>query len=217
MNKEFFFCGPARIPVGDRLVLEAEVTLGPGELVVLTGQSGSGKTSLLKAIAAISSAWCEKRIVLGRDMSSGSLPVWRSRVVLLAQDAPMLRDTLEHNLSFPFHLKNTGKKVFEKEKAESLLRKMGISASLQQDAGSLSGGERHRAALVRGILFDPPVLLADEPFSGSDPENKAACFNVLREHVKRGDRAVLVVLHDRELLEKADRILMIRENRLVAV
>jgi ABC-type lipoprotein export system ATPase subunit len=86
----------------------------------------------------------------------------------------------------------------------------------QRQVGSLSGGERHRLALVRGLLWDPPVLLADEPLAGLDEETAAACFELMLDFAHRPDHALLVVLHDGEHASRTDGAIELRDGRLVA-
>jgi len=215
----WFSCGPlaARLPDGRTLFADAHVRLGEGEFVLLEGPSGAGKTTLLRAIAGLDPAPGAVRRLAGRDWPERSLPAWRARVTWLAQDAPMLPGSLRDNLAFPFTLRAGRERALDEDRARRLLAETGLDhLPLDRDARDLSGGERHRLALVRALLWDPPVLLADEPFTGLDPERARACRDLLVRWARRPGHAALVVLHDRALGADADRRLLLAGGRLTA-
>ncbi len=172
--------------------------LRSGEVAVLEGPSGCGKSTLLRAVAGLVPAGDGvQRWLDGRRYSGAELPEWRARVTLLAQDAPVLQGTVLRNLEAPYRLRAAAGRRLDRDALEHLLGLVGLgNLRLDREARSLSGGERHRLALVRGLLWNPPVLLADEPLSGLDPDTAAKCWDLLREFTKQEGRAALVVLHD---------------------
>jgi putative ABC transport system ATP-binding protein len=205
----------ARDGEGRVLFADAVVRLPERSVVVLEGPSGSGKTTLLRRIAALDGAATEHRVLADEQYRSTRLPAWRARVTLLAQDAPTLPGSVRDNLEFPYRLKCAASARFDERQARLLLDRAGLDhIPLGRDAATLSGGERHRIAVVRGLLWDPPVLIADEPFSGVDPETATRCFELLLEHAHRERRALLVTLHHRRLGLRADRRLRLGDGRL---
>lgn len=183
---------------GRLLFSEVVVRLPESEAVLLQGSSGSGKTTLLRHVAALDGGSAVNRTLSGDSYSGNNLPTWRSRVTLLAQDAPMLPGSVQHNLEFAYRFRNAATREFEIERALDLMESVRLEVPLTRDITTLSGGERHRLALVRALLWDPPVLLADEPVSGLDPEGEAACLELLLRFGRRPGHTLLLVHHDHD-------------------
>ncbi len=213
----WFRCGPLTARRGDGRPLFAGVTvrLAAGTFALLAGPSGAGKTTLLRAIAGLDPAEGAGRFLAGHAYPDHDLPAWRARVTWIAQDAPMLPGTVRDNLAFPFSLRAGRGRRLDEEHARGLLAEVGLAdLPWERDAREISGGERHRLALVRAMLWDPPVLLADEPLTGLDPPRARACRDLLLSWARRPGHAALVVLHDPELGRDADRRLVLAGGRL---
>jgi len=212
-------CGVLEARNGEGRLLFGGVTLGleEGRLTIVEGTSGSGKTTLLRMVAGLEAISGVERFLGERQFGPTELPAWRSLVTLMAQDAPVLPGSLRWNLEFPFRLRNAAGRRFDEARAREFLASVGMGdIPLNREAASLSGGERHRLALVRSLLWDPPVLLADEPFSGLDPNMAAHCMELLHEQARRAGRSVLAVLHDPSLGAGADLKLRLAGGRLEA-
>ncbi len=214
MNK-FFRCGPLSAVASDGRCLFEDVTilLEQSTLTLLKGPSGCGKTTLLRMIAGLLPAHGAERVLADDIFPENRLPEWRSRVLLMMQDAPVLQGSVEKNLSFPYTLFHAGEKVFSKARASSLLEKVGLGqVPLEQDVLQLSGGERHRLALVRALLWNPDVILADEPLSGLDSSIASVCFDLLLEFAHAEGKAVLCVMHDKGYEREADCMISFHGN-----
>jgi putative ABC transport system ATP-binding protein len=203
----FLECGPFSARDGEGRTLFTDVSLGldDGECVVIEGPSGGGKSTLLRHLAALAHGTEAERRLAGTSYAGGSLPDWRAAVTLVAQDAPMIQGTVEQNLRFPFDQRRGRERRFEVEAARRLLAAVDLGQiPLERDVRTLSGGERHRLGLVRGLLWDPPVLVADEPVSGLDPETERRAFDLLLSCARRSGRLAICVLHDPRLADLAD-------------
>jgi len=212
-------CGPLNAEDGEGRLLFRSVTmtLDEGCLSVLEGPSGGGKSTLLRQVAGLAASANVVRELGGRRWGEDELPGWRSRVNLLMQDAPIVPGSILENLEFPFRLKSAGGRSFNEENAEHLLSEVGLGAiALDRPAMTLSGGERHRLAIVRALLWEAPVVLADEPLSGLDGPLAERCFGLLLEYARRAGHAVLCVLHDPSLGRGADRRLRLDAEGLVS-
>jgi putative spermidine/putrescine transport system ATP-binding protein len=210
-------------------VLEAQVRFGRlpgleglslqvarGERVALVGPSGGGKTSLLRAIAGLD-ALAGGRIVVGGHDVTAAAPEAR-RVVYLHQ-APSLFPHLSvlDNVAFPLEVRGTDR-VAARRRAHVLLEGVGLAPLAARRGASLSGGQRHRAALARALAAEPEVLLLDEPFAALDPALRAEVRDTVVALLDARGPAVVLVTHDiDEASGFAHRLAVLLDRRLVQV
>jgi len=199
-----------------RLYDRAEIRLPGGTLTVLRGMSGAGKSTLLRQLVGLDEAPGTRRVLNGQDFTPRELWRWRAQVVLSAQDAPILEGTVEQNLAFPYTYRAADGRRFSAEQARHMLDRCGLDVvGLEQSAGQLSGGERHRLALARILLWRPRVLVADEPLTGLDATTAERCWQLLFEYSRQSGHAVLCTLHEEAFAERADRRLELRDGTVV--
>jgi putative ABC transport system ATP-binding protein len=213
----FLECGPFSATDGEGRVLldNVRLSLSDAQCVAIEGPSGSGKSTLLRYITALSPSPEASWKLDGGGFNGSGLPAWRSRVSLVAQDAPMIAGTVRDNLSFPFSQNAGREKTFDEVQAAGLMTRVGLEKlPFDREVRTLSGGERHRLALVRGLLWNPSVLVADEPLSGLDPEVSSICFDLLLRFGRRARKLVVCVLHDPDLNVRADLRLRLANGRL---
>ncbi len=200
---------------GRALFVDAAIRLSAGTLTVLRGASGTGKSTLLRQLVGLEPAPQARRWLGTREFTRRELAAWRSQVTFSAQDAPVVDGTVEENLAFPYRYRAAGPRRLSTARARGLLDACGLgSIAFDQPAAVLSGGERHRLALVRALLWDPQVLVADEPLAGLDGAATERCWDLVAEFARRPGRAVLCTLHDDALAARADGVIGLVDGRL---
>lgn len=199
-------------------VQDTDLTLAPGELTVLMGRSGSGKSTLLNMLAGLLAPTAGRILLDGEDlyaMEDRALSRLRNaRIGVIPQGQTALHSlTVLENVLLPVRMYDP--KADAAPEALALLERLGI-AELQQDKpAALSGGELRRMAIARAVIRRPQIILADEPTGDLDDENTAIVFDFLRESARNG-AAVLVVTHEGDAVQYADRIFRMNAGVLTA-
>jgi putative ABC transport system ATP-binding protein len=196
------------------------LTLYHGQFVVVTGPSGSGKTTLLNLIGTLDKPTSGRVLIDGRDlggMKDGELTqLRRHKIGFIFQFhnlIPVL--TALENVQLP--LQTAKVKTREaKERAITLLNRVGLSERLNHLPDELSGGEQQRVAIARALANHPKLILADEPTGELDTTTGAETVRILYELTKQEDTAVLTVTHDPVVAEKADELYEMRDGQLHA-
>lgn len=198
------------------LISGASGTLLAGQVTVLTGASGSGKSVLLRVLAGLlpmttGDVWLQSD-AQNRDTRNSIHEIapmhWRSQVALLAQQPQLLEGSVIDNLQLPYRLANHQHKHFNIdwhiEQLEYLER---TSDFLQQDANTLSGGERQLVNTLRLLQLNPQVLLLDEPTAALDVDTSAKLVHLLINWLRREPtRTLLWVTHDtQDIMPLADK------------
>lgn len=174
-----------------------------GEFLYLIGQSGSGKSSLLKIIYGDLYIATGEGMIAGFDLkklSDNDVPYLRRKLGIVFQDFHLLNDrSVEKNLEFA--LRATGWK--ERSQIENriidVLEKVGLRSKLKKMPHELSGGEQQRVVIARALLNNPEIILADEPTGNLDPDTSEEIVLLLRDIASSGT-AVLMATHDYQII-----------------
>ena len=184
---------------------DVNFTIKQGEFVFLTGQTGGGKTSLLKTLYAdLPLRVGEVRVAdfeLGM-LKKADIPLLRRKLGIIFQDFQLLMDrNVEENLFFVLKATGWKQKPVMRQKVATVLMQVGLDWARKKMAHQLSGGEQQRVAIARALLNNPLILMADEPTGNLDPEIAHGILSLFLE-INRGGTAVLMATHNHELLEK---------------
>jgi putative ABC transport system ATP-binding protein len=199
-------------------LVEIDIAVEPGTLVAVMGPSGSGKSTLLTIAGALEAPSAGTVIVDGQDLvslSANDRAALRRRAVgFVFQEFNLLAGlTALENVTLPLELDGTSPKRARPAGREALER-LGVLDKADRFPDELSGGERQRVAIARAIVCDRHILLADEPTGALDSVNGEAVMRLLRAACRDGVTGV-VVTHDAQLASWADRIVFLRDGRLV--
>lgn len=200
-------------------VADVSLTLEPGEFVALTGPSGSGKTSLLSLIGGLDHPTGGTVQVDGENVSAADgaalARYHRDTVGFVFQHHHLLAHlTPVGNVELPLIGAGVARNE-RRERARDLLEEVGMSHRSRALIPHLSGGERQRVALARALANDPSLLLADEPTGSLDTAATERVLSLLQASRERRGMTTLIVTYDPVVAARADRVLHMRDGRLV--
>ena len=202
----------------DFRIQELSLTVNKGEFVYLIGETGSGKSSILKSMYA------EKKIITGKAYISKTnlatikdpeIPLLRRKIGIIFQDFQLLKDrTVYKNLEFVLKATGWTNSMSINEQIKSCLDKVHISELSEKYPSQLSGGQKQKAAIARALLNNPEIIIADEPTGNLDPKSSAEIMNVLTE-INQNGNTILMATHDFLLLKQyKGRILRCNEGMI---
>jgi putative spermidine/putrescine transport system ATP-binding protein len=199
---------------GDVKALDGlDLTLHPGELVVLLGPSGCGKTTTLRLLAGLEDANTGRVMVGGHDVTR--LPASKRDMGMVFQAYSLFPHmTVKDNVAFGLKLRRQGRAERDK-RAMDMLDLVGLTEQAGRYAHQLSGGQQQRVALARALAIQPQVLLLDEPLSALDAKVRAQLRDEIRRIQLEVGTTTLFVTHDQEeALAIADRVGVMRAGRI---
>ena len=197
-------------------LFDVDLTVSPGEFVVVLGPSGCGKTTLLNTIGALDTPSEGTVMVAGHDITTASrseLFTFRRNSVSFVFQSFNIFPGLTALENVQFGADVSGKK--EGMTAQQMLEQVGLGERVKHFPHELSGGEQQRVAIARALATDNPVLLADEPTGELDFATGSRILELLISQAESG-KAVLVVTHNREISRVADRVIELSGGRIVS-
>jgi putative ABC transport system ATP-binding protein len=194
--------------------------VGPGEFVAVVGKSGSGKTTLLNVLAGIDRPTTGEIVVADTPvhaLSESQLAEWRGKAVGLVFQFFQLLPTLTvlENVMLAMDFVDAVPPGARRSRAMELLERVGIQDQADKLPATLSGGQQQRAAIARALANDPPVVLADEPTGNLDEQTRASVLELFDE-LNADGRTVVVVTHERDIGQYADRLVTLVDGRIAA-
>jgi putative ABC transport system ATP-binding protein len=197
---------------------DVSLNVDPGAMVAVMGPSGSGKSTLLTIAGSLEEPTSGQVLVAARDLAGMSrndkARLRRQSIGYVFQDFNLLPGlTAVENVALPLELDGVGARKAQQEGLRAL-NDLDLADRASNYPDQLSGGERQRVAIARAVVGDRQLLLADEPSGALDSANGEAVMRMIRTACQRGVAAV-VVTHDAKLASWADRVVFIRDGRIV--
>jgi putative ABC transport system ATP-binding protein len=192
-----------------------------GEFVALVGPSGSGKTTMLSILAALLTPTSGQVLIDGQDLSKMSekqrVGLRREKIGFTFQSNNLIpylsaRENVQFMLRLNGKLDRAGKL-----RSEELLARLGLSDRLHNLPAQMSGGQQQRVAIARALIHNPAVVLADEPTASLDTERAFQVVETFAHLIHENDRAGIMVTHDLRMCQFVDRVLQMRDGKLVQV
>ena len=203
-------------------VVDIDLLVNSGELFVILGPSGSGKSSLLRCVAGLEIPETGEIVLDGRPVFSGStglvVPPQDRAVGMVFQDFALYPHmTVTENIVFGLRIRHVGRAEIGRRIRE-VLAKVDLASMGDRYPGTLSGGQRQRVALARALIREPGIVLFDEPLSSLDPKLRTMLRVELRTLLRRLRTTALFVTHDQEeAMIMADRVAVLNNGRIEQV
>jgi ABC-type Fe3+/spermidine/putrescine transport system ATPase subunit len=199
---------------GETAVLQdINFEVAEGEIVVLLGASGSGKTTILRIIAGLEMANTGKVILHGKDVTE--LPARERGVGVIFQSYALFPQmTVEQNVGYGLRLRKKAKIDINK-RVDELIELVNLDEHRKKYPSQLSGGQQQRVAIARALAYNPEILLFDEPFSALDAQIRQRLRREIRQLLKQINVPAIFITHDQEeALEIGDRIAVLNQGRI---
>ncbi len=213
--QKFYVQGEKRIPVLQGLSTEVK----KGEVVAILGQSGSGKSTLLALLAGLDfpdSGFLDLDGYSLKGKSADELSKWRAKNIgIVFQQYHLLPHlTAQENVELPLEILGVGNRS---SIATQLLRDLGLESRAHHFPRQMSGGECQRVAIARALATNPKILLADEPSGNLDAETGDSVMEAFFQQVRKMQTTTLLVTHNRELADRCDRKLLLKQGKLTEI
>ena len=193
---------------------DASLSLENGEFCVILGPSGSGKSTLLNILGGLDSA-DEGRIVVGKDelskMNKKELAIYRrEKIGIVFQTYNLIGElTVRENVKV---VSDISKKPLD---TDVLLEELGLKDHKTHFPSEISGGQQQRCAIARAVVKNPEVLLCDEPTGALDSSSSRDVLELLQTVNKKYKTTIVLITHNEEIAEMADRVVRIRDGRII--
>jgi cell division transport system ATP-binding protein len=203
---------------GDVGLEAATFSIPRGEFVFIVGQTGSGKSTIMRLLLKEHEPTGGRIVVAGRDLSEiedKKVPYYRRNLGVVFQDFKLLPNrTVYDNVAYALQVTGRSRKEI-RSKVPDILRLTGLATKLHNYPDQLSGGEQQRVSVARAFVNHPPLLLADEPTGNLDPETSIGIMQLLYR-INRTGTTVLVATHDSHMVDRMRRrVIELEKGRIV--
>lgn len=211
--KKIYGSGEAEVRALDGV----DLTVNKGEFIAVVGTSGSGKSTLLHMLGGLDRPTAGKVLVEGKDifaLKDEALTIFRRRKIgFIFQNynlVPVL--SVQENILLPIQLDgNTPDKAYVKE----IISTLGLGSKMKNLPNNLSGGQQQRVAIARALATKPAIVLADEPTGNLDSKTSQDVMGLLKITSQKFGQTIVMITHNEEIAQLADRIVHIEDGRIV--
>ena len=198
-----------------RALQDVSISVKKGEFVLIVGSSGSGKSTLLNMIGLLDRPTDGKILIDGiqtTTLSDGKISAFRNhKLGFIFQFSNLLSDlTVLENVMLPRQIQGTNETA-EKD-ARELLKTVGLEDQMHKRANKISGGQAQRAAIARGLVNHPTIVLADEPTGNLDSISAEKIVKLMKSMAKKFGQTFIVVTHERRQFGDVDRVITIKDG-----
>ena len=198
---------------------DVSLSVARGERIAVMGPSGSGKSTLLNLVCGLDEPSAGAIVIDGVNLAEldddARTRLRREKIGMIFQTFNLLPTlTARENVALPLRLQGLSRKEAEK-RATAMLGRVSLADRVTHRPDQLSGGERQRIAIARALIFEPPVLLADEPTGNLDSATGQEILELLDRLHSELNTTILLVTHNEEAARYCDRILRLRDGRVV--
>ncbi len=207
-------------PVEFKVLNDISLDVKRGEFVVLVGPSGSGKTTLMYTLSTLDTIYDGTIMIDGVDiktLSKNALADFRNSMIgFVFQFHYLLPDfTVLQNVMLPAQRRGLLSKDEMEDRAMKTLALLGVADQATKRSSKLSGGQQQRVAIARALINEPKIIFGDEPTGNLDTKNTSMVLDILNDLKTEYHQTILMVTHDVEFAKRADRIISIRDGRIV--
>ena len=194
------------------------ISVEKGEFAAIVGKSGSGKSTLLHLLGGLDYPTSGKVLIGGKDiftLKEEALAAFRRRKIGFIFQSYNLISSINvwENIVLPIGLDH---KRADTDFIQDILNVLGLTEQRNSMPNTLSGGQQQRVAIARALASKPDIILADEPTGNLDSQSSLNVMSLLKVSVKRYGQTLLMITHDEELAQMADRILIIEDGKVVS-
>lgn len=201
-----------------QILFDVNLEIGRGEIVLMTGPSGGGKTTLLTLIGALRSAQEGRVCVLGKELLGAGereMVAVRRHIGYIFQAHNLLKSiTARQNVMMSLELHAGLSAAETRARGAAMLAAVGLEAHVDKYPDQLSGGQKQRVAIARALAANPRLVLADEPTAALDSRSGRNVVDILQRLAREQGSSILLVTHDNRILDIADRVVNMEDGRL---
>ncbi|AXV41645.1 ABC transporter ATP-binding protein [Staphylococcus warneri] len=200
-----------------KVLKDIDITIEPGEFVILSGASGSGKSTLLSILGGLLSQTKGEINYQGKPLFSNTRRNTERRLTdigFIFQSSHLVPYlSVRDQLTIVGREAGMSKKEAN-QRASKLLMDIGLSDKLNAFPHMLSGGQKQRVAIMRALMNDPKLLLADEPTASLDAKRALSVVKMIKEEIINNDMCGIMVTHDQRLFEYADKVIYLEDGKI---